>query len=232
MTSGFAEGGAHPVVRARELVAVLADRAIMRELETGDFAHIEGDDAETVSVVLEGQLLFEGYPPSSWTPTPIGVVGPGNLIGEEALGGGHRVRMSTVRCLTPSRMMVVYRDELIEIITAKAVARRLVFSMVADRVHLSNKGALASSATSADVRIARWLLHMHEVFGNPSNPTPDIAATQEHLAGLAGTRRPTANKVLQALQRDDLIALGRGRVRVTDALGLDKWLEQRSVDAP
>jgi hypothetical protein len=65
---------AHPIARARELVTILGDSALTRDLSQGDFAHLEGDDAETVSLVLDGQMLLESYPPSSWAQTPIGVV--------------------------------------------------------------------------------------------------------------------------------------------------------------
>ena len=41
-----------------------------------------------------------------------------------------------------------------------------------------------------------------------------IRLTQEDLATLAGTTRPTANKVLRELERDGVLELGRGRILV------------------
>jgi CRP-like cAMP-binding protein len=40
--------------------------------------------------------------------------------------------------------------------------------------------------------------------------------TQEDLAALAGTTRPTANKVLRELERAGTLALRRGRIEVID----------------
>jgi CRP-like cAMP-binding protein len=220
MGNGRSNGDKHPLTRARELVAILDSAALPRVLAAGDFAHLEGDDAETTSVVLAGQLLLESHPPSAWEPAPI----------EEALAGRGGVRTSTVRALTTARVMVVYCDDLLRTIAAHENARRLLFAMVADRVHLSNGSALANSAISVDVRVVRWLLHMHAVFAEGADSRPDIAATQEQLAGLAGTRRPTANKTLQALQREGLITIGRGRLQVSDPAGLERWLEDRAAD--
>jgi CRP-like cAMP-binding protein len=40
--------------------------------------------------------------------------------------------------------------------------------------------------------------------------------TQEDLAGLTGTTRPTVNALLRSLQDSGLIALSRGRVEILD----------------
>jgi hypothetical protein len=44
--------------------------------------------------------------------------------------------------------------------------------------------------------------------------------TQEILAGLAGSTRPTTNQVLQAAAEAGMITLGRGQVRIDDPAAL------------
>jgi CRP/FNR family cyclic AMP-dependent transcriptional regulator len=39
---------------------------------------------------------------------------------------------------------------------------------------------------------------------------------------MAGTTRPTANRVLRGAEQDGLIALGRGRITVLDRTGIEK----------
>ena len=43
-----------------------------------------------------------------------------------------------------------------------------------------------------------------------------MALTQEDLAGLAGTTRPTVNAILRRLADGGLVSLGRGRIEVPD----------------
>ena len=67
-----------------------------------------------------------------------------------------------------------------------------------------------------DERTARWLLHAQDRAGDR------IELTQEQLAGLLGVQRTTLNAVVRSLQDDELIAIGRGSVRVTDRVGLKR----------
>ncbi len=63
-------------------------------------------------------------------------------------------------------------------------------------------------------RTARWLLHAQDRTGDR------IELTQQALAGLLGAQRTTVNAVVQAFERDGLIATGRGIIRVEDRAGL------------
>ena len=65
-------------------------------------------------------------------------------------------------------------------------------------------------------RAARWLLHAQDRAGDR------IELTQEALAGLLGVQRTTVNAVVRDLTEENLIATGRGVVRVTDRAGLKR----------
>ena len=65
-------------------------------------------------------------------------------------------------------------------------------------------------------RAARWLLHAQDRAGDR------IELTQEAFAGLLGVQRTTVNAVVQTLQAENLIATGRGVIRVTDRAGLKR----------
>jgi CRP-like cAMP-binding protein len=65
-------------------------------------------------------------------------------------------------------------------------------------------------------RAARWLLHAQDRAGDR------IQLTQEAFAGLLGVQRTTVNAVVRELASEDLIATGRGNVRVTDRAGLKR----------
>ena len=65
-------------------------------------------------------------------------------------------------------------------------------------------------------RAARWLLHAQDRAGDR------IELTQEALAGLLGVQRTTVNAVVRELLDENLIATGRGVIRVTDRAGLKR----------
>jgi CRP-like cAMP-binding protein len=65
-------------------------------------------------------------------------------------------------------------------------------------------------------RCARWLLMSHDRVASD-----DIPLTQEFLAQMLGVRRPGVTVAIGILERAGLIAHGRGRITVTDRIGLE-----------
>lgn len=65
-------------------------------------------------------------------------------------------------------------------------------------------------------RASRWLLHAQDRAGDR------IELTQEAFAGLLGVQRTTVNAVIQELAAENLVAAGRGTLKVTDREGLKR----------
>jgi CRP-like cAMP-binding protein len=65
-------------------------------------------------------------------------------------------------------------------------------------------------------RAARWLMQCRKRLG--SN---DIRLTQEFFGQMLGVQRTTINLVERTLQNAGLIQIGRGRISILDAKGLE-----------
>ncbi len=65
-------------------------------------------------------------------------------------------------------------------------------------------------------RLARWLLMMQDRVG------PQFSITQEYLAQLLGTGRPSVSIVASQMQRTGVIQYARGRMKVIDRRALEK----------
>jgi CRP-like cAMP-binding protein len=68
---------------------------------------------------------------------------------------------------------------------------------------------------TAEERLARWLLHMHDWTRSSS-----FSFTQDFLAGMLGVRRATVTAAAGALERAGLIAHRYGRITIIDRRGL------------
>jgi len=209
----------------------LKERALIRTLGPGDFVHLEGDPAESVSAVLDGQLLVEAYPESSWEPVVIGVYGRGALIGVEALGAGERRRTSTVRAATNAQLATISRREVRDFAQHSSEGRELIADLLLDSLDAARSALLANAGGGVEIRLARWLLYCDDATGNSNgNGKMPVAITQQDLASLAGTRRPTVNKVLGEMRARAMIDVGRGRVTVTDRKRLVEWIAASAGD--
>jgi CRP-like cAMP-binding protein len=78
----------------------------------------------------------------------------------------------------------------------------------------------------AEIRVVRRLVELGTVFGDGS-PGTVIAMTQEDLATLAGTTRPTVNKVVKQAEQDGAISVGRGRIEIRDPTALRRRARYR-----
>jgi CRP-like cAMP-binding protein len=65
--------------------------------------------------------------------------------------------------------------------------------------------------------VLRQLVRAAGSFGDVDAGPVVLPITQDDLASMAGTTRPTVNRVLKAAEADGLVALARGRIEVLDA---------------
>jgi CRP/FNR family transcriptional regulator, cyclic AMP receptor protein len=66
-----------------------------------------------------------------------------------------------------------------------------------------------------ETRVLRRLATLAEEFASGDGDVV-LPLSQEDVAAMAGTTRPTANRVLRAAERDGLIALRRGHIAIVD----------------
>lgn len=76
-----------------------------------------------------------------------------------------------------------------------------------------NEALIDAYFTVADTRVMRRLLSIAERVPEVAG-VARIRLTQEDLATLAGTTRPTANRVLRELEREGVLELRRGQILV------------------
>ena len=76
--------------------------------------------------------------------------------------------------------------------------------------------AACNARHAIEQRLARWLLIAHDRAGADEFPM-----THEFMALMLGVRRPGVSVAAGVLQRAGLIRYARGRMEVTDRLGLE-----------
>ena len=60
------------------------------------------------------------------------------------------------------------------------------------------------------------------LYETPGNDVVTIPLTQEDVAHMAGTTRPTANKVLRSGEDAGMLRISRGRIEILDLAALAK----------
>ena len=92
---------------------------------------------------------------------------------------------------------------------------QILVDLLAERVRELSNRLLESMYVGLDRRVYRCLLRLDAVYADGSGPVV-VPLTQDQLSDLVGGTRPSVNQVLQRLQDQRVIELGRGRVVVLD----------------
>jgi len=195
--------------------AILA-AARRRRFKRNEVVFHDGDPGETLHLVVEGHFAIR-------ITTPLGdqamvrVFGPTDYFGELAILSPGPRRGSAVS-LDGGETLSVHRDDF-DTLREKSpkINEMLTEALVAEVRRLS---AALIEALYVPVERCIWLrlLDLVELFGGDTPVV--IPLTQDDIAQLAGTTRPTANRVLRAGEQHGVLELARGRIEVRDHVAL------------
>lgn len=189
----------------RELLASMG----RRRLGKGDVVFWEGDAADAAFVVDAGHLIVERTTEMG-DVVAVAVVGRGELVGEQALLTDDP-RNATARAVTPAQLRVITRSSFDALRLRHPAFDRLLLRLLDQRLRDMSELLLYARHRPAEDRVRRTVAQLHGLFGD------EIPLSQEVVASLAGTTRPTVNGIVGALEAEGAIAVARGRLRVLDA---------------
>lgn len=203
-----------PLVRAlpengRNLVL---ERCTQRSFEPREVVFSEGEPGDRLYAVLSGRAVVQATTPSGESAT-YSLVGPGQTFGELALIDGRHRRTGTVIALEPLRTLMLAREDFLVLRDTYPAVDRLLVDVLSRAVERLSRHLLESLFLPVEPRIVRRLVAASGLYGG-LEPGVVIPLTQEDLAALAGTTRPTVNQVLRKLEEEGAVTLHRGRMEI------------------
>ena len=190
-----------------------------RRFKRGEVVFHEGDPGDALHLVDKGHVAVKRSTPLGDVATLL-VLGPGDVFGELAIVAPGP-RNATVVALDPVETLALHGDVFDDLrLTHPAVDRVLIHALVGEVRRLSAM-LVEALYVPADKRLYLRLGDLTRLFAVAGHDGPVlIPLTQEELAQLAGTTRPTANRVLRAAETAGVIRVARGRIEVLDTTAL------------
>jgi CRP-like cAMP-binding protein len=180
----------------------------------------EGDLGDTVHLIESGLVAIRRTAALGDVVT-YAVLGPGDTFGELALILPDSERSASVVALVPTRTLALHRQDFEELRHAHSSVDRILLVALACTVRRLSARVLDAHYVAADTRVMRNVVELAKAFGGVQDGTV-IPFTQDDLAGLAGTTRQTANKVLRECEDAGMLTLSRGKVTIVDGALLEK----------
>lgn len=203
-----------PPDERRTLAAGLRRRAYRRD----EVIVHQGDPANTLHLIAAGHASVRVTLPGGEFVV-VGILGSGDAFGERALVGEPNSRGATVVSLERCETLSLGRDEFERLRTAYPGVDRFLVDLLARRVDKLNTYLLETLFVPAERRVLRRLLELCELYPADGQGIV-IPVTQETLASLAGTTRPTANQVLRRLVAGGIVTVSRSQIVVLNRAGL------------
>jgi CRP-like cAMP-binding protein len=193
---------------------------LRRRFKRGDIVFHEGDPGDTLHLLAKGRVSVRVTTPLGDSAT-LSVLGPGSIFGELALLSGADRRAATVTCLESAETLALHRDAFTELRDRQPRVDQVLVRILAAQLPALSGRLLEALFVPADKRVLRQLLSVARLYG-ASGEDITVPLTQEDLAGLAGTSRPTVNKALRAAEDAGALHLGRGRIELHDVSYLER----------
>lgn len=197
-----------------ETRAGVMEMALQNRLGADEYLWFQGDSATTVHFIESGRAAIEVASPDGFVSI-LTVLGPGEVVGEQALVDEGRRRSASVRALEELRTFSITSPQFEELRNDHPSVDRLLVSVLASRVDRLSTQVLEAAYDGVEVRVNRRLRVLTEAYRRPDqNGSVTIKITQDELARMAGSTRPSVNRHLRRLEQAGVIEIGRGSVTV------------------
>jgi CRP-like cAMP-binding protein len=192
--------------------ALLA-RCEPRHYRRGELIVVQGAPAEHLHLIEQGKVAVRVLTESGEVVT-VSVLRAGQFLGEMAVvGRGPRTASAVALEPVLTRSMSAAAFDALR--TEQPSVDRMLVEMLAARVDRLSRQLAEVLYLPVEVRLARRLLSLAGAYSTGPGAV-EVPLTQEDLAGLVGTTRPTTNQLLQSLAERGVVTLGRGRITVLD----------------
>lgn len=173
----------------------------------------EDDHGETVHVIEKGRVAICVTTPLGNSAT-VSILGRGEIFGEGALFSNDARRSATAIALESVETRVLDAEEFARVRKDERVDEFLMQALTT-RLRTTTDHLVEALFVHVETRVLRRLVTLADEFATGESRI-DVPVSQEDVASMAGTTRPTANRVLRAAEEEGLIELARGRITIVD----------------
>jgi CRP/FNR family transcriptional regulator, cyclic AMP receptor protein len=187
-----------------------------RRFASGQFVMHEGEQADGFGVVTEGQVML-GRHGSNGTLTVFGIMGPGDMFGEQAFLG-NTPRLVDAVADGPAEIAWIGAAAFRKAIDGDNQLAMLMMRSLAAQLQVAIERVDAMRRMTLDQRVASALLSMCNVTDGV------IETTQQELADLVGVSRVSLGGALRQLERNGAVALSYGKIVIREPRALETKL--------
>lgn len=199
----------------------LGERAPMKRVPSGTIFYTPEQATEVLFILKEGRVRLYHLGLDGRMLTLV-TLEEGAIFGEMTLLG-QKLQSNFAEAVTPCLLCLMSREDVKSLLLSDPrIAFRLT-EMMGQRLVDMEQRLSDMAFKHAPERIATQLIQLAQQrrswLGRKAHP--EVRCTHEELAHLVGVHRETVTKVLNEFRQQELVDLGRGRVKILNVSGLN-----------
>jgi CRP-like cAMP-binding protein len=189
-----------------------------KELKKAEVVYSQGEAAKNVMYLQEGSIKLTVVN-GAGKEAVVAILGPGDFFGEGCLAG-QSIRMGTATAITPSKVHVIEKSEMLKVLHEQhALSDQFISFMLARNIRVE-EDLIDQLFNSSEKRLARTLLLLAR-YGKEDQPHGVIPPiSQEMLAEMIGTTRPRVNFFMNKFKKLGFIKYDGGLTVNTSLLSV------------
>jgi CRP/FNR family cyclic AMP-dependent transcriptional regulator len=197
----------------RELSEV-AQVAVPRSWQRGEMIFREGDEGDTCYLIRSGAVLLTREHQDG-RMIALAELRAGGMFGELALFRGE-TRSATAEAVEDTTAVALLGPDIQRLVRRNPDISLKLLAAIAERVRTTTERLMQQSFQTVAGRVSSALFAQVTARQREGAPEREVLVecTQAEIAQLAGTSRESASRFLATLERDGVVALGRGKVTV------------------
>jgi CRP/FNR family transcriptional regulator len=211
-----------------ELLSRLASLVQHRSYDRGETVFAEGGPGNSLFIVESGEVRIVKEVTDGQALT-LAVHGPGRMFGELALLDG-KPRSATAIAVNPTKCIVVYRDEFLNLLESEPQALRAVLASLSGMIRETNARLTDVIGLDSNAQMAKTLTELMDKYGKPTaeGVLIDKAVTVDDLASLTGIHPRVVAALLREYQYEDLLLVVGDSITVRRPDSFRLWLADRA----
>lgn len=195
-----------------EVLAVIADKAVMRTYERGQFVHRAGDSSDKLFIVHRGEVKVYRLSETGKAQL-VRILNPGDFAGELALflAAPHD---SYAEAIQPSEICTICQADVHQLLLQYPDISLHLLTELSRRLGASEKQTMAIATASINARLAQYLAEQAEQENSCSFNLP---MSRRYLASFLGTTPETVSRRLGEFEEAGWISQsGQRKINILD----------------
>lgn len=208
-----------------EDLKLIAQNAIERSIEEGEFFFFQGDPATYFYVLISGRAKLMQTNPAG-QQVNLRTIGEWQMFGALGAVRADATYPATAQALEQSTALAVKSDYLREMMQTRPYLSMDLMKLMTTYIQEMQERYRELATEKVERRIARALLRLAAQMGVKMDGGIELTFTRQDLAEMSGTTLYTVSRVLSEWERQGLVEAGRERVVIRNPHGVVRIAEE------